>query len=92
MYGSCDFTVLKLFEGVRGVGKVVIQGSLGDGRYARWLEQCMMSPPGTEPRPYDGCAAGIPSWDAWVSTHKRVDYDPSLQRVTTLNARLVVSG
>ncbi|KAK3626154.1 hypothetical protein LTR22_023275 [Elasticomyces elasticus] len=28
MYGSCDFSVLHLFEGVRGVGKVLIKGSL----------------------------------------------------------------
>ncbi|KAK3109416.1 hypothetical protein LTR53_017360, partial [Teratosphaeriaceae sp. CCFEE 6253] len=31
MYGSCDFSVLRLFEGVRGVEKVVIKGSVGDG-------------------------------------------------------------
>ncbi|TKA73401.1 hypothetical protein B0A55_04284 [Friedmanniomyces simplex] len=27
MYGSCDFSVLQLFEGVRGVGKAVVQGA-----------------------------------------------------------------
>lgn len=42
-YGTCDFTVLKLLEGVRGVGKAVVGGSVGDGKYARWLEMSMMS-------------------------------------------------
>lgn len=42
-YGTCDFSVLHLFEGVRGVGKAVVQGSVGDGNYAKWLENAMMS-------------------------------------------------
>lgn len=46
MYGSCDFSVLRLFEGVRGVGRAVVRGSVGDGRYAEWLAQSMMCPPG----------------------------------------------
>lgn len=48
MFESCDFTVLKLFEGVRGVGKAKVFGSVGDGKYASWLGQNMMSPPGTQ--------------------------------------------
>ncbi|KAK4632285.1 hypothetical protein CLAFUW4_03533 [Fulvia fulva] len=68
MYGSCDFTNLKLFEGVRGVGKVIVQGSVGDGRYAKWLEHCMMSPVDTEFAAYnEAYVAGVPGWDAWVS-------------------------
>lgn len=47
MYGSCDFGVLRLFEGVRGVGKAVVQGSVGDGRYAAWLARTMMLPAGS---------------------------------------------
>lgn len=47
-YGTCDFTVLKLLEGVRGVGKAVVGGSVGDGNYARWLEVSMMSDLGEE--------------------------------------------
>lgn len=47
-YGTCDFTVLKLLEGVRGVGKAVVAGSVGDGNYARWLEMAMMSDVGRE--------------------------------------------
>ena len=49
MYGSCDFSVLGLFEGVRGVGRAVVRGSVGDGRYAGWLAQSMMCPPGEKP-------------------------------------------
>ncbi|KAI6900515.1 hypothetical protein KC318_g10540 [Hortaea werneckii] len=48
MYGSCDFSVLGLFEGVRGVGRAVVKGSVGDGRYAGWLAESMMCPPGCE--------------------------------------------
>ncbi|KAI6980470.1 hypothetical protein KC318_g11060 [Hortaea werneckii] len=48
MYGSCDFSVLSLFEGVRGVGRAVVRGSVGDGRYAGWLAESMMCHPGGE--------------------------------------------
>ncbi|KAF2216591.1 hypothetical protein CERZMDRAFT_93883 [Cercospora zeae-maydis SCOH1-5] len=51
-YGTCDFTVLKLLEGVRGVGKAVVGGSVGDGNYARWLEMAMMSGLGEELEEY----------------------------------------
>ncbi|KAI6818711.1 hypothetical protein KC365_g13109 [Hortaea werneckii] len=49
MYGSCDFSVLALFEGVRGVGRAIVRGSVGDGRYAGWLAKSMMCPPGEKP-------------------------------------------
>lgn len=43
-YGSSDYTVLKLFENVRGVKKVNIIGSTrGFPDYAAWLLQAMMS-------------------------------------------------
>jgi len=48
MFGGCDFSVLKLFEGVRGVGQCNIQGSVGDGRYARWLEAAVCKGVGEE--------------------------------------------
>lgn len=67
MYGSCDFSVLQLFEGVRGVGKAVVQGSVGDGRYADWLARCMMSPFGTEVPAYsEEYIGGSKVWHAWV--------------------------
>ncbi|KAK3703935.1 hypothetical protein LTR37_014153 [Vermiconidia calcicola] len=66
MYGSCDFSVLKLFEGIRGVGKVSIQGSLGDGKYADWLANTMQLPCGTFVAPYfERYVGGMPFWDAW---------------------------
>lgn len=54
MYASCDFGVLRLFEGVRGVGKAVVEGSVGDGVYARWLEEVMMKEPGAQVDVVDG--------------------------------------
>lgn len=52
-YGTCDFTVLKLLEGVRGVGKASVAGSVGDGHYARWLEAAMMSDVGVNLPDYE---------------------------------------
>ena len=66
MYGSCDFSVLKLFEGVRGVGKAVVQGSVGDGKYAEFLARSMMSAPGQEiPAFSEEYIGGNKAWDAW---------------------------
>lgn len=48
MFSSSDYAVLELFEGVRGVGKARVLGSVGDGKYAEWLASCMMLPAGTE--------------------------------------------
>ncbi|PNS19249.1 hypothetical protein CAC42_2426 [Sphaceloma murrayae] len=48
MYGSCDFEVLRAFEGVRAVGRARVVGSLGDGRYAGWLARTMMLAMGEE--------------------------------------------
>ncbi|GAB7345601.1 hypothetical protein MBLNU457_3900t1 [Dothideomycetes sp. NU457] len=48
MFGGCDFSALKLFEGVRGVRQCTIQGSVGDGRYARWLEAVVCKGVGEE--------------------------------------------
>jgi hypothetical protein len=71
MYGSCDFSVLKLFEDVRGVGKVIIHGSLGDGIYANWLAKCMQQPEGTPATPYhEKYVGGMPAWDAWQNGNR----------------------
>lgn len=53
MYGGCDFSVLELFEDIRGIGKARVVGSIGDGRYAAWLEASMMSPCGHEMQPFE---------------------------------------
>ncbi|KAI6865436.1 hypothetical protein KC338_g5061 [Hortaea werneckii] len=67
MYGSCDFSVLGLFEGVRGVGKAAVRGSVGDGRYAGWLARSMMCPPGEKPLGFaaDGLGGGREGRDVW---------------------------
>lgn len=66
MYGSCDFSVLKLFEGVRGIGKVKIEGSLGDRKYASWLTETMQLPSGIEATPFfEEYVGGQRAWSAW---------------------------
>ncbi len=68
MYGSCDFSVLKLFEGVRGVGKVKIEGSLGDRKYADWLSDTMQLPVGEESLPFfEEYVGGQKVWSVWQS-------------------------
>lgn len=52
MYGSCDFSVLELFNEVRGVGKAKVIGSTGCASYCRWLEQSMMKLEGEEVVPF----------------------------------------
>lgn len=67
MYGSCDFSVLQLFEGVRGVGKATVHGSVGDGKYAEYLARRMMSPIGTDVPVYsEEYIGGSKVWHAWV--------------------------
>ncbi|KAI6836249.1 hypothetical protein KC332_g5498 [Hortaea werneckii] len=67
MYGGCDFSVLGLFEGVRAVGRAVVRGSVGDGRYADWLARSMMCPPGEKPLGFaaDGLGGGREGRDVW---------------------------
>lgn len=71
MYGSSDFSVLSLFEGVRGVGKAIVQGSIGDGKFAAWLAQAMMSPLGAEVPTYSEMyIGGSKAWDAWQNGNR----------------------
>lgn len=71
MFGSCDFEVLRLFEGVRGVGKCVVGGSVGDGRYADWLARTMMRPIGWEGEAYtEQYVGGNKAWDAWTQGNR----------------------
>ncbi|EME86716.1 uncharacterized protein MYCFIDRAFT_151750 [Pseudocercospora fijiensis CIRAD86] len=66
-YGTCDFGVLRLFEGIRGVGRARVQGSVGDGGYARWLERSMMSGWKEEVRGFEEeFVGGDRAWDAWT--------------------------
>ena len=54
MFGAYDWSNLKLFEGVRGVRKAAVYGSVGDGKYATWLARTMESAIGDEPEPFQG--------------------------------------
>lgn len=68
MYGSCDFGNLQLFEGVRGVGKAVVHGSVGDGRYADWLARTMEQPRDSDATPFsEEYVGGNKAWDAWTN-------------------------
>lgn len=53
MFNSSDYSVLRLFEGVRGIGRASVGGSVGDGRFARWLEERMMMGHGQEGVPFE---------------------------------------
>ncbi|KAK7519306.1 uncharacterized protein IWZ02DRAFT_433845 [Phyllosticta citriasiana] len=44
---ACDYAALRLFEDVRGVGRVKINGAV-EPRFAHWLELVMMSPPDSD--------------------------------------------
>jgi len=66
-YGSVDLRVLKLFEGVRGVRRARVCGSVG-GKYARWLEDVMM-------REVGGMVEGFveleeDAYDLWTSGNR----------------------
>ncbi|KAF7193612.1 hypothetical protein HII31_05076, partial [Pseudocercospora fuligena] len=66
-YGTCDFAVLQLFEGIRGVGKATVQGSVGDGAYAKWLGNAMMSAHTAEIQEFsEEFVGGDRAWDAWT--------------------------
>jgi hypothetical protein len=53
-YGSADHRVLRLFEGVRGVTRARVYGSVVKvPRYVEWLQNAMMSPKGTEVAAFD---------------------------------------
>lgn len=67
MYGSCDFSNLQLFEDVREVGKAVVHGSVGDGRYADWLARTMEQPRESKATPFsEEYVGGNKAWDAWT--------------------------
>ncbi|KAB2570847.1 hypothetical protein DBV05_g10485 [Lasiodiplodia theobromae] len=42
-FEACDYSVLRLFQDVRGVGRAKVSGSVGYG-FAHWLELVMESP------------------------------------------------
>lgn len=65
-YGSSDQKVLELFEGIRGVKKARIYGSVvAFPRYARWLEYAMMSPSDVDILPFTEEDKDVGSFDLW---------------------------
>lgn len=63
-FEACDFGVLKLFTGVRGVGVARVGGSV-DEELARWLEKKMMEPEDNGERVKCKCEAGEESmWES----------------------------
>lgn len=72
MFGNQDYSVLRLFEGVRGVGKACVKGSVGDGRYAAWLQETMMKGVGEKIEEFrweDGeeeGRGGVREWEPWM--------------------------
>lgn len=64
MYDSCGIGVLRRFEGVRGVGRARVGGSVPDRRYARWLEERMMSGVGEVGEGEE--FVGDEGWEVWM--------------------------
>ncbi|KUJ10030.1 uncharacterized protein LY89DRAFT_268400 [Mollisia scopiformis] len=69
-FGSSDNKVLRLFEGIRGVKKARIYGSVTDfPEYVRWLQNSMMLPVGVEVEPFDKEKIGlnqVSGYDIWT--------------------------
>jgi len=74
MFRSAGVGVLMLFQGVRGVGRAVVRGSVGNG-FARWLEGCMMGAVGTVCGAYEEEAGMIDSGVEGKNVRVRVGYD-----------------
>ncbi len=74
MFRSAGVGVLMLFQGVRGVGRVVVGGSVGNG-FARWLEGCMMGGVGTVCGAYEEDAGIVDSGVEGRKLRVRVGYD-----------------
>ena len=48
-FGSSDYEVLRLFEGVKGVKKITVMGSISAfPEYVEWLKSSITTPAGVE--------------------------------------------
>jgi hypothetical protein len=69
-FGSSDYKVLRLFEGIRGVKKARIYGSVTlFPEYVKWLEASMVMPVGKEVLPFDrerGKEGEVRGYDLWT--------------------------
>lgn len=76
-FGSSDYKVLRLFEGVRAVERARVYGSVtGFPRYVVWLQDAMTSAVGVEVERFDKESAGAVSvregdvYDMWTVSRK----------------------
>jgi hypothetical protein len=76
-FGSSDYKVLKLFEGIRDVKKARIYGSITRfPEYANWLQVAMMTPQETEvPGFGEGETNDVRSYDIWTVSGKLTDFE-----------------
>ncbi|KAF4636062.1 hypothetical protein G7Y89_g2037 [Cudoniella acicularis] len=78
-FGSSDYKVLKLFEGVRGVQRARVYGSVTEfPEYIEWLQKCMTTPEGLEVDVFDKDKARenhVRSYDIWTVTWGAVTED-----------------
>lgn len=66
MFGSADVKVLKLFEGVRGVKRAKVHGSV-PGRYSEWLERGMVARIGEVVEQFtEEEREGVRDWNVWT--------------------------
>lgn len=69
-FGSSNYNVLRLFEGIRGVKKVRVYGSVqAFPDYVAWLEDAMRTKVGKEVVPFGGekvVAPQVRGYDLWT--------------------------
>ncbi|KAH6723847.1 hypothetical protein BKA61DRAFT_587242 [Leptodontidium sp. MPI-SDFR-AT-0119] len=68
-FGSSDYEVLKLFEGIRGVKRARIYGSvIAFPEYVEWLQDSMMTPQGMDVEVFDKerMGAQVRPYDIWL--------------------------
>ncbi|KAK0123622.1 hypothetical protein ONS95_008638 [Cadophora gregata] len=74
-YGSSDYKVLRLFEGIRGVRRAIVYGSVaGFPDYVEWLQDAMKTPEGVEVGVFDKGKAGaqVRPYDIWIVSDMRM--------------------
>tara|TARA_R110002060_G_scaffold16451_2_gene22878 strand:- start:3673 stop:4287 length:615 start_codon:yes stop_codon:yes gene_type:complete len=73
-FGSSDYEVLKLFEGIRGVRRVKVYGSVtAFPEYVEWLQDAMKTPEGVEVEVFvkEKVGAQVRPHDIWIVSEMR---------------------
>ena len=73
-FGSSDYEVLKLFEGIRGVRRARVYGSVtAFPEYVEWLQDAMKTPEGVEVEMFDKGKVGaqVRPYDMWIVSEMR---------------------